>query len=330
MTDGNLPHRMNYSVIDRLRLLLLFVLNSVSQLSNYIPRPEFTGIIQKIRESIAEVRSSLAEKCLTMVEKLTGLQRRVERLEANVGGDARERDELVKQDGKLTDEINALRERNVILEQALREKHLQLERMRSRVDQAGEALSLSSMRIADLESHESGRGSPPVNHDCNGTLLWKIEDYQKKRQDAINGVKTSLYSQPFYSGQYGYKMCAKIYMNGDGSGKGSHLSLFFVVMRGEYDALQTWPFRHEITMMLLDQGNGDHMVDSFNTDPQNPSFQRPQSDMNIATGRPRFMPLESLNDRQYVKDDVIFIQVIVGPCSNTGVLSQGYSKAPGL
>ena len=66
----------------------------------------------------------------------------------------------------------------------------------------------------------------------NGTLLWKIEGYQKKRQDAINGVKTALYSPPFYSAQYGYKMCAKLYMNGNGVGEGTHLSLFFVVMKG--------------------------------------------------------------------------------------------------
>ena len=43
--------------------------------------------------------------------------------------------------------------------------------------------------------------------------------------------------------------------------KGSHLSLFFVVMRGDYDALQTWPFQKKITMMLLDQGYGDHNED---------------------------------------------------------------------
>ena len=43
-------------------------------------------------------------------------------------------------------------------------------------------------------------------------------------------------------------------LNGYMNGKGPHLSLFFVVMRGDYDALQTWPFQKKITMMLLDQG----------------------------------------------------------------------------
>ena len=40
-------------------------------------------------------------------------------------------------------------------------------------------------------------------------------------------------------------------------------------------------------MMLLDQGNGDHMIDhEFHSDHQSSSFQRPKSDMNIASGSP--------------------------------------------
>jgi hypothetical protein len=83
-------------------------------------------------------------------------------------------------------------------------------------------------------------------------------------------------------------------------------------MRGDYDALQNWPFQKKITMMLLDQGNGDHMIDhEFHSDHQSSSFQRPKSDMNIASGSPLFMPLDSLNNRQYIKDDVMFITIIV-------------------
>ena len=65
-------------------------------------------------------------------------------------------------------------------------------------------------------------------------------------------------------------------------------------------------------MMLLDQGNGEHMIDAFHSDRQSSSFQRPKSDMNIASGSPLFnMPLDSLNNRQYIKDDVMFIKIIV-------------------
>ncbi|XP_028417378.1 TNF receptor-associated factor 3-like isoform X2 [Dendronephthya gigantea] len=308
-----LEQHMSNRIIDHVRLLLQFVFTFASQLKDYIPRPEFTGIMQKIRSDITEVRSGVAEKFVLLVEKVTGLERRVEGLESNGQGDAGiERDfhELVGKVRDLSTESGNLRERLITLERELREKSLHFERFRSRADQVDEALALNTVKITDLES-QRGPSAQQRIHSYNGTLLWKIEGYQRKRQDAINGVKTALYSPHFYSAQYGYKMCAKIYMNGDGFGKGSHLSLFFVVMKGDYDALQTWPFQKKITMMLLDQGNGDHMVDAFHSDPQSSSFQRPRSDMNIASGSPLFMPIDHLDNRQYIKDDVIFIKIIV-------------------
>ena len=295
-------------------LLLKFVLTYVTQLSNYIPRPEFTGIVQVIRDDITAVRSSLAEKFVMLVGKLTGLERRIETLESGGGSNTRTNGDISEMKIKLrelTSDCSNLRERNMGLERELRDKMSIIDRLQSRLDQIDESLALNTVKITDMESQRGPRSQQAIIHSHNGTLLWKIESYQRKRQDAINGVKTALYSPPFYSAQFGFKMCGKIYMNGDGFGKGTHLSLFFVVMRGDYDALQTWPFQKKITMMLLDQGNGDHMIDAFHSDPQSSSFQRPKSDMNIASGSPLFMPLDSLNKRQYIKDDVMFIKIIV-------------------
>lgn len=41
-------------------------------------------------------------------------------------------------------------------------------------------------------------------------------------------------------------MCLRIYLNGDGTGRGTHLSLFFVVMKGPNDALLRWPFNQKV------------------------------------------------------------------------------------
>lgn len=41
-------------------------------------------------------------------------------------------------------------------------------------------------------------------------------------------------------------MCLRIYLNGDGTGRGTHLSLFFVVMKGPHDALLRWPFNQKV------------------------------------------------------------------------------------
>jgi len=53
----------------------------------------------------------------------------------------------------------------------------------------------------------------------------------------------------------GYKMCIRAYLNGDGSGYKTHLSLFFVVMKGEYDALLKWPFDNKVSMILVGKEN---------------------------------------------------------------------------
>ena len=46
-------------------------------------------------------------------------------------------------------------------------------------------------------------------------------------------------------------MCIRVYLNGDGMGYKTHLSLFFVLMKGEFDALLKWPFEHKISMILV-------------------------------------------------------------------------------
>ena len=129
-------------------------------------------------------------------------------------------------------ECNSLREQEKRLKKKVRDATLTIDCLQSRMDQMENALALSEVRIADLES-QTGHPLPPTNAVHNGILLWKIEYFQRKWQDAVKGVKTALCSPPFYSAQYGYKMCAMIFLNGDGFGKGSHLSLFFVVMRGK-------------------------------------------------------------------------------------------------
>ncbi|XP_006824450.1 TNF receptor-associated factor 2-like [Saccoglossus kowalevskii] len=147
----------------------------------------------------------------------------------------------------------------------------------------------------------------------DGIMVWKIADFNRRCQEAVSGKTTSVYSQCFFTGRHGYKMCARVYLNGDGMGKGNHVSLFFVIMRGPNDAILRWPFRQKVTFMWLDQNNRDHVVDAFRPDPTSNSFQRPKNDMNIASGCPLFMPLSQLHSPRhaYVKDDVAFLKVIV-------------------
>ena len=147
------------------------------------------------------------------------------------------------------------------------------------------------------------------NHD--GSMIWKIPQFSQRRADAQSGKYTSIFSLPFYSGRYGYKMCLRLYIMGDGIGKGTHLSLFFVVMRGEFDNILQWPFTHKVTFKLINQAGGRDIVDTFQPDPMSSSFRKPKSDMNIASGCPRFVSHTELERGGFIVDDTVFIKCMI-------------------
>ncbi|XP_072504013.1 TNF receptor-associated factor 5 isoform X2 [Notamacropus eugenii] len=148
----------------------------------------------------------------------------------------------------------------------------------------------------------------------NGKLIWKVTDYKMKKREATEGRVVSIFSKPFYTSRCGYRLCARAYLNGDGSGKGTHLSLYFVVMKGEFDSLLQWPFKQRVTMMLLDQsGKKNHITEIFKADPNSSSFKRPDGEMNIASGCPRFVAHSTLENTKntYIKEDTLFMKVVV-------------------
>ncbi|XP_006900652.1 PREDICTED: TNF receptor-associated factor 2 [Elephantulus edwardii] len=183
-----------------------------------------------------------------------------------------------------------------------------IEALSSKVQQLERSIGLKDLALADLE--QKVREMEATTYD--GVFIWKITDFARKRQEAVAGRTPAIFSPAFYTSRYGYKMCLRVYLNGDGTGRGTHLSLFFVVMRGPNDALLRWPFNQKVTLMLLDQNNREHVIDAFRPDVTSSSFQRPVSDMNIASGCPLFCPVSKMEAKNsYVRNDAIFIKAIV-------------------
>ncbi|CAF2372038.1 unnamed protein product [Rotaria sp. Silwood2] len=165
----------------------------------------------------------------------------------------------------------------------------------------------------DLSSlQEKVNDSQSVSYD--GSLVWKITNFREKMIDAQAERQTSIYSPPFYSSPNGYKMRARLYLNGDGNARRTHMSLFFVLMRGLNDPILKFPFNYKVSFFLYDQTPAQrHIIDSFRPDIKSSSFQRPRSDMNIASGIPKFISLEAIQQEEssYVRDDTMFIKIMV-------------------
>ncbi|CAM4837155.1 unnamed protein product, partial [Rotaria magnacalcarata] len=171
-----------------------------------------------------------------------------------------------------------------------------------------------------------------VSYD--GTFIWKITNVKEKMMDAQSERQTSIYSPPFYSSSNGYKMRARLYLNGDGNARGTHMSLFFVLMRSLNDQILKFPFNYKVTFCLYDQTPAQrHIIDSFRPDIKSSSFQRPRTDMNIASGIPKFCPLPPFGDDKnpYVRDDTMFIKIMVnfGEMSKA-LLRYAFSLNPSL
>ena len=143
----------------------------------------------------------------------------------------------------------------------------------------------------------------------NGLLIWKIPDIRRRYRDAVDRRTISLYSPPFYTSPHGYRMCIRTYLNGDGIGKGTHLSLFFVMMQSEQDNLLPWPFKQSVRFTLINQKNpAASITEAFVPDAKSASFQKPESHMNVASGFPKFASQSVLQDEEFTLGDTIYIK----------------------
>ena len=125
------------------------------------------------------------------------------------------------------------------------------------------------------------------------------------------------YSPPFYTHYHGYEMCLCVWPNGFGSGKGTHLGVTVHLMRGEFDDHLKWPFRGDITFVLLDQ---DGAREDRNDDVNVVHFNEKLPDMyctrvvgkevnSSGWGISKVIPLSDLQPK-YLKNDCIKLRIM--------------------
>ncbi|XP_029647210.1 TNF receptor-associated factor 3 isoform X1 [Octopus sinensis] len=232
------------------------------------------------------------KKFVNLTEKLIVLDQDLQRLKEGTDKQV----QILKSKESITD-MTTIQNLSTLIDQLL-----------TQVTSIDRQIGLHDMRIEEMNSKLTSVTHP--NYDAE--VLMKISNYSRWKS-ALKTSKTSfIYSEPFYSSKYGYKMCAKVYLNGDGIGKGTHLSFYFTIMKGEYDNILTWPFKHKVTLTVLDQFGGDkNYSDRFLPDPNSKSFHKPSSDYNIATGCPDFIPQTEVESYPFMKDDTIFLKASV-------------------
>ncbi|XP_064392829.1 TNF receptor-associated factor 3-like isoform X3 [Halichondria panicea] len=203
------------------------------------------------------------------------------------------------------------RELDTKLTTQLRKKDEEIDTLVKKVSSLERAMKSKQAEYEDRDF----RLSLIENSSHDGQMIWKIPQFSQRMADAQSGKYTSIFSLPFHTGKYGYKMCLRLYILGDGIGKNTHMSLFFVIMKGEFDNILQWPFTSKVTFKLINQTGNRDIIDSFKPDPMSSSFQKPKSDMNIASGCPRFVSHTELKSGGFIVEDTLFIKSTVD-CTN--------------
>ena len=143
----------------------------------------------------------------------------------------------------------------------------------------------------------------------HGVFIWKIPEITRRFRDAKDKRTISLYSPPFHTSPHGYRACIRAYLNGDGSGKDAYISVFFVLMKSEHDNLLKWPFERPVTFELVNQeSRSESITETFMPEKRSASFQQPKSEMNVASGFPRFAQHSVLTQHQFTKGDALYVR----------------------
>ncbi|XP_067830047.1 TNF receptor-associated factor 2-like [Heptranchias perlo] len=278
-------------------------------------------VLQSIQDFVKETSES--SKCSSLVEMI---ERHKEKdTESNGRRRSKESEEDIKQEELkvkvqtfenivtvLNREVEDTSNTVLAQEKRLKDQEAVTAQLKSKVRQHEKSLCLKDLVIADLQF----RLEVLEHTSYDGTFVWAISDLSRKMQDAIDGSVPSILSPPFFTSHYGYMLCLRLYLNGDGLGANTHLSLFLVILKGKYDSILEWPFSKKVTFKLLDQSGRHHQVTSaFKPDMNSASFRKPVHSMNVASGCPQFIPLAQLhaNRNAYATNDIMFIKAIVDP-----------------
>lgn len=198
----------------------------------------------------------------------------------------------------------------------------------------------TTLRRQEMEKHETGEAATHLLFAMEAVLkqqerLRSLEG-QLTRSSSFNEgnftfkmpsfsyhrTSSSLFFSPsFYSSPGGYKLCIRVVANGDGQGRETHISVYAVVMKGDYDSNLEWPISGKVTVELLNHiYDGGHHAIQFTY----PLGKGDVSTQRVVTGdrakrgygKTRFISYGELGynsekNCQYLKDDSLYFRVSV-------------------
>ena len=272
--------------------------------------------IAKQKDEISKQQAEYQAEIAKQQTKLTEHQDKIAKHQA----------EIVKQKDNISEQqtqIAQFRDRNVTLEQKLKSVQAEvtaLKQENATLRNETESLKTTQSSLRDevagikeqskqpeltLKAEPSAHVIPRTTMIPQAPPVLTMTNFQQHKS---NG--DVWYFPPVYTDHQGYKICLRVDANGYGSCKGTHVSVYICLMRGEFDDHLKWPFRCVITSRLLDQIKGeDHVTKevTFNDSTPDMHCNRVTSgERTLGWGYLKFIAHSELEPKFLQKDTLLF------------------------
>ena len=136
----------------------------------------------------------------------------------------------------------------------------------------------------------------------DGEFVWKITSFRKlfmEHKSERDSGRVSKYSHLFQTPE-GYEFRLRLFLNGAGRGKGTHVSVFLQLCRTDFDEILSFPFKGVFTVTLYDQNpkrKKEHFSVKFKSNDSN-CFAKPTAPYNPENGIAKFVSHDHLEKHQ--------------------------------
>lgn len=112
-------------------------------------------------------------------------------------------------------------------------------------------MEVKELKVALAAQQETVEQVEATLYPSAGQFTWRVDNIRERITMAQAGTRPDsvIYSPSFYSLEAGYKLSLCIYPAGDNNQ--GYLSLYFVVMKGQFDEILQWPFQKRVYLSLL-------------------------------------------------------------------------------
>ncbi len=157
----------------------------------------------------------------------------------------------------------------------------------------------------------------------DNTFIWKVNF-----SSLMNSLQ-AIQSEAIHTSQSGYRMVLSCEIFVDAQNQKRYVSISLIVLRGEFDAIISWPMVFPLTLSIIDlTATKNHIFHSIPCGSRTTAFDRPINDANIPYQIHQFCSVDTLLEKgnNYIQDGFIFIQLyidftvsIANPISNKGL-----------